>query len=819
MLNVLNLLPGLYFFAVMAAGVFVLDRWYDPLPRRPLAVFSLLILIFFGPALFGGGIMLPLDNLRATPPFKDLAPSPTPGFVLQADQLEDFAPYFSEVRRHLSNGEWPLMNPRVGAGEPLLVNSQAQHFHPLMILTYPFPMSAAVGLVAAFKVLLALVFTFLLFRYLGLGENASLFGSVAYGLGGFMVLYLGWPQTQSAAFLPMMLYGLARTIDRVSMRELVLVAVATSGILLAGHPETMLYAVAMSGLFALARWWHKPVQQKKQAAVALALTGGAVFLIASPVLLPTFLYGKQSERYEIVEIRRKNLINTQDKAREQLVTDGVVKAVEDVKKRAVPVFAPVAFGSHRYGPYWGSTTIFQDASAFVGTAVLLCALLGLWPVGAGRRFAGERLMMGVGAVCMIIFVQPPGTRTLLAAVPIIGHSASYHRRLSLLLCLCLAYLAACAFERWARDGLSRRQILITAGGLALAVGWAYLAHPLERNPEALAAYRGLWLQMQVLAVLIAAVLLFQGRSARLWAPWTLVLLAAAELCVLHGDLNPTMPQRLYFPNRPSIEFLQQNQGDDRMVALGPNFRHNLPVIYGVNDLRSGNPLQPAKVMRLTRPVRESVFGRRMTVANHRIYDLFGVRYIAVRPGETFGRPLQLVHRGEMWIYERPTALSRLFWPAAGQALEDEAWPKAVWEINDYSKMAYFSGAAPSGAESWKAKDGPPVWDELSIEAAHIRARANCNEPRLLATSIYQDGGWRVLADRQPVPRTLTNGAFVGAWVGAGDGVIDLIYRPPGFLLGCLIAALASAGVLAAAAFFSIPASRRSRRDALDGESS
>ncbi|HUP42030.1 MAG TPA: YfhO family protein [Thermoanaerobaculia bacterium] len=72
------------------------------------------------------------------------------------------------------------------------------------------------------------------------------------------------------------------------------------------------------------------------------------------------------------------------------------------------------------------------------------------------------------------------------------------------------------------------------------------------------------------------------------------------------------------------------------------------------------------------------------------------------------------------------------------------------------------------------------------------------EARLLASGIYQDGGWRVLADGRPVPAVITNGTLVGAWLPAGELRVELLYRPPGFVAGCLAGALALALLLAVA---------------------
>ena len=110
--------------------------------------------------------------------------------------------------------------------------------------------------------------------------------------------------------------------------------------------------------------------------------------------------------------------------------------------------------------------------------------------------------------------------------------------------------------------------------------------------------------------------------------------------------------------------------------------------------------------------------------------------------------------------------------------------------------------------SWQAAGGRQrVASYRFQEASWRRARTVLAEPRLLASTIYQDGGWHLLVDAEPRPTFVANGPFVAAFVPAGDHRIDLLYRPPGFLAGILAAAVA----LAAAALLLAPPRRLRRR--------
>ena len=146
------------------------------------------------------------------------------------------------------------------------------------------------------------------------------------------------------------------------------------------------------------------------------------------------------------------------------------------------------------------------------------------------------------------------------------------------------------------------------------------------------------------------------------------------------------------------------------------------------------------------------------------------------------------------------------WSNTGSSYQGADWDRFLAENSDF--------AATSSAETLPA---PAPWRaqaagaQLEIEhqgAARLSAHTVLPEERLLASSLYQDGGWRVLADGKLLPSCVTNGPFVGGWLPAGARRIELLYRPPGLLAGALAAAL---GAAAGCAFLARP--RRRAREA------
>ncbi|HSS48629.1 MAG TPA: hypothetical protein VLX28_06765, partial [Thermoanaerobaculia bacterium] len=232
-----DLLPGLWLGLLGTSLAAALRRWYDPVPGKVLAVFAVVLLVLFGPVLFGGRVLLPLDGLREHVPFQELAPTRSHSHPLQRDLIRTVVPAQAAARSAWDDGRWPLWNRRAGAGMPLLADPQAQALQPLTLLGQGLPLPRAAGFVAALRVLVALIFTFLWLRRLRFYGGQALAGSLAYGLG-FLMFWVGWPVANVAAFLPMALYAVLRCEDdRTRKNGAFLLTLALAGLLLGGDPE------------------------------------------------------------------------------------------------------------------------------------------------------------------------------------------------------------------------------------------------------------------------------------------------------------------------------------------------------------------------------------------------------------------------------------------------------------------------------------------------------------------------------------------------------------------------------------------------------
>jgi len=829
------LLPGLY----LALLAFLLDRalrrWWDPVPARVWGAFGLVLVILFGPALFLGKVLLPADILPGVAQPEE-ARKPPQGNVLQNDLVTQVVPLQSQVRREVRTGAWPLWNDLAGAGMPLLADFSAETFEPLVLAAFPLSLPSAVGVTAGLRVLLALVFLFLLLRRQGLSEGASLFGSLAFGLGGFLLLWLNWPLANSPALLPLVLYALTVTEQRGARRDLLLLVAAVFSLLVGGHPETIVYMTVLAGLFALSRLRRHPAGDRTRLLVRWAAAGVLAAGLAAPLQVPAFRFVPQSLRHQWVEARNERLGANPE--------TGIHESSQGVRQRVVLVFAPNAFGNSRYGEYWGVTNNNEDSSAFVGGAAMLAALLAFFPVS--RRFPEERIFLVLAPVSLLIAVHLPGVRLLSSKLPVLNQSLSANRRLLLVVAFSLAYLGACTVERW-RTGAGPRRwaVLATAAVLLGLIAWGYL---LSADVKALAVLRWLWMGTQLAAVAGAALVLSrtltpgpspvpshppspgegrktvssrfwfspsspgeggwegtgeegrggEGRAGRRSAVLVLCALVAAELLIFHRPANPSLPRSAYYPVTPLIRFLQENADGTRIAPLETRILPNAAAVYGLADVRISNPLKPFLYAQALGPVSAAVRSTEhvLTAPDHPLYQFLGVRFV-VAPPRMHSIPglRQVFHDPTGRVFERERVLPRLFLPASTETAGALPWPEWLATNPDFAARALVP-PVPGRPVTWTA--GRPRDSALQIVAltpARVIARARLAEQRLLASSIYQDGGWRLLLDGRPFPTEVADGPFVSAWLPAGDHRVELLYRAPGFLTGLALAAAALAGVV------------------------
>ena len=456
----------------------------------------------------------------------------------------------------------------------------------------------------------------------------------------------------------------------------------------------------------------------------------------------------------------------------------------------VSIFAPNAFGNSRYGDYWGDSNNNEDATAFVGGAAILAALLAFLP--ARRRFREERIFLALAPLSLLIAVRIPGMPLLLSNLPVLNQSVSSNRRMLLLVAFSFAWLGACTVERWRTGEGPRRGAVLLGGAILLgAIAWGYL---LSAHIPELAALRWFWMGAQLAAVAGAAGLMAFGRGGKA-AMAALCALVAVELLVIHRTANPSLPQSAYYPTTPLVHFLQENAGGSRIAGLANRMLPNANLVYDLADIRISDPLKPFSYVQAVGPVSASIRSTEhiLTKAEHPIYQLLGVRWLVAPPRMSSIPGLRVAFRDHTGrVFERERVLPRLFLPESAESAGGKPWPSWLAENPDFAARALLVSTA-----GWTA--ARPADSALEIRAAPPPASKpaptssrNASSPpastRTAAGASCPTAGF--------TPPLTANGPFVAAWLPAGEHRVELVYRAPGFMAGLGLAALALAGLAA-----------------------
>jgi hypothetical protein len=413
---------------------------------------------------------------------------------------------------------------------------------------------------------------------------------------------------------------------------------------------------------------------------------------------------------------------------------------------------PHPFGSSADGSWWGP---YNDpaTAVYLGAAALPLAIAALPLVRADRRWRG------VGALTLAAVLGAyhfPVAKQILLVLPLVRHGLHHYLKIGLE--LGLALLAAAGWQRWSTG---RDRHWLAAGAMAylslVAVTCALFSREWTRRDQLAAELP--WIAF-VAAVGIALLLLSQLKTQRRRAlEWLAPALLVADLAVAHGGINPAVSAKTLYPLTPAVRFLRAQPG--RIAATDSILRPDAAMVYGLDDIRGDSPVKIERYQRLyaTLAAPDAVYFRPLQRWDSPWLDLLAVRWVMTGPREP--PPVQgwrLAFSGtDARVWERPHALSPVRWEGTAEV--------------------------------------PP--QVLASSPGRWRLRWRATQPRMLVVAESWDPGWRAQAGAATLPVRAWRGQLLAVELPAGNGTLDLRYRPVGLLPGALLSALGAAAIAVA----------------------
>jgi len=729
-----------------------------------------------------------------------------PANRLLMDPVLQFQPWLEFNRRMIRSGRLPLWNGHAGCGAPHLANGQSAFFDPFHLLAYLGPTPDAYAWIASGRLWTAGLGMFLLARSWGLGFWGRWFSGLVYPFCGFLVVWLLFPVTAVAIWMPWLFLATDRLFRAPGSKAGGWLAAVVALVIVGGHIQTSAHVLLAGGLYALAKgWWERKSAARVRRAMTCWTWGTCLGLAVSAAqILPLGFYLAKSPVWG----QRQHERPAPWVMARPRVFDAVCTAI------------PYAYGGQRRGQpnlarALGVHNLNESAGGFAGLATLIwLAPLAIVTRGRSPQVAFLTGLAVFGA--MGAFRWPP-VDNLLRSLPVLD--VTDNRRLTLWVAFGLTLLGGIGLDQIGQSHrLARGWLILWVAG-ALAFGSSACAihsfetqlrerallhyeHAAATTPGAdpatykqraerqvrqalhfLPRYHAVVaIELAVLAVL-AACLRRVGRCPGPIRP-AMIGLTLCDLAVLGFGLNPAIGRELHQYEPPVITRLRQGLPPlSRALGLGEELPPNVLMRFGLCDVRNYDSVELASSLAWLAPLyqtgsappssRSEISWERVAAAQGRLVSS-GVGAIVAAvppPAAAFDRIEQV---GHVWIA----------W------LEGERWatvesPRTRLEVRRDHGWAHLAVDAPAGdrvvvRESW-------------------------------------DPGWTALLDGARVEIQPKWGVFLGVDVPTGRHELILKYDPSEVRVGLAVSAGSLVGlilVLTEIRLFWIPG--RTTRRGLDG---
>ena len=727
-------------------------------------------------------------------------------------------PIYRFAARSLRSGMVPLWNPHLYSGAPFVADNQSGVFYPINLVAFALlgPPSYAVmeGLVVL-HIWVAAVGIFVLLRSLRIRHSAAILGGLAFALSDLFVTHIGnLNLNATAAWLPLILWAVHRSLDRNSVGWAAGGGLLVSVAALAGHAQMLLFLGLAVGLYGayrvaviLATGKHRPWRDAGQTLGLTLLTGLVGLGGAALMLLPAWQMAAHTGRQHL--------------------------PYQEATRYSLPPRALtglVAPGFHGRGAvhFWGPWERVEVGYVGVVGLVLSAVGIGFLAAQLTRRLnrstpSGEHqespqdiitfvyltLLIPLGFL-LAMGRYAPLYRLLYRFVPTFDQIRA-PARLILLADFGLATTAAYGLDqlmgRLTTESTTRLWIGLAATGgalllLALGLPQARSLPPPDRVKQ---AFRSIVIAAGLLASSGWIVALTRWRR---WTEWLFPLLLAVDLIGLGSTIEVDFGDPTLGYDHPDVvAFLEDEAGPVRIEDTASAWQPDGALFHGLYDIGGiYNPLglAPYQAYRWAAGDRGSP-----------LYNLLGAKYVLADKGQPPGdqRLVPVYSGSQIDIYLNTTALPRALFVTREQVASDhgEAW-QAIHAPS-------FDPAESVVLERKGTRVSPEKTAELeATHLAFVRYGLNVVELRvetavsgwLVLSDVYYPG-WRATVDGRNSPVLRADYTFRAVSVPAGEHLVRMVFAPRTWYLGLGVSLVTWVGVAGVALSTRFRPSRATRQ--------
>jgi len=275
------------------------------------------------------------------------------------------------VGRMIAQGQFPLWNPYIFAGMPLLAAIYPGALYPPNWLFAVLQPGAAINVVEITSYHLALFGAYLFARRIGIGRLGAVVTGVTFSFSGFAIIHLAHTHRITAVvWLPWILLAVEELYRRASWLWITLGAVCVALQVFAGEPQMTFYTMLLCGAWVIFSLWLRDEGERRWRFVAaLAAMAVSAGLLSAIQMLPQLELLREGERAQL--------------------SYGVFAAYSMPPRQIWSLIFPYFFGGAAVAPYkvpyWGMWNQAVNGSYAGLLGLLLCGV-----AVSGRRQEKER---------------------------------------------------------------------------------------------------------------------------------------------------------------------------------------------------------------------------------------------------------------------------------------------------------------------------------------------------------------------------------------------------------------------------------------------
>lgn len=722
--------------------------------------------------------------------------------LLNADSIRQIYLWKEFALEQFKKGKFPLWSPYTFSGQPLLANFQSSVFYPFNIFYFLTDPKNAWILLIVIQPFFGGYFMYLALKSFKISQVSSLYGAIAFMFSSYLI---SWMENGNIAnsyiWMPLAFWSINNFFAKVRIRYLLILSLAFSLSILAGHPQTSIYIL----ITCLAYFLYKIFTTKASLVkfIYFILTIILSLGLTSIQLLPTLDFYKDSPI---------SLPFAKDVFDKSILPFG----------NLISFFASDFFGHPASNNYWSRS--YGDFTPYFGVIPLMFmfwAIFHLWK----KKFIKFATFMS--ALFILAAVRGPITYLIQTLhIPLLD-ATSPARFVSISIFMMIT-LSSMGFENFLQNFQEKKYlrkffILTCAIASIYLLLWLFatigqlILEPRQTWQINLSVTRRnlilpTFMFLSIPISLICLRILTPIINADFPKKFIVVIIFAVTLLggvYYSNKFLPAAPKKFIFPPHPVFSWLKTNAKFDRFYGGGTaHIDYNFPTHYrifgaeGYDSLRlrryaelvaSGinNGSVPQKYLRS-----EAVFVNEENGYRARLFELLGVQYLLDKEDnpktgadwhyERFPNDnvLGIAQYDKFQFYERQNVLPRAFTTTSYQLVKsDREIIDKIYDRN-FPLTTLLLEKEPNLQINGSEKIERPQITKYEPNEIDIVTNNDYNSLLFLSDTYSKD--WRTYIDGRQTPLLRADYALRAVAVPAGQHQVTFRYQPRAFIIGAYI---------------------------------